>query len=173
MTDMTYFFPSAAQGWLAAKLRVPSASFENGANANAGNNSGLGINIGGGSLPEITGENNIGSNWTLKQQMNSFTSGFTLPTLRTPQGACPIGCSANVARTGDVATTWDTSQPSYSPNGAANSGGLSNLFSEFSPISTGTNQANESDGTPAYDSTPVNTGSAYLNTLQEGWVTTA
>ena len=162
MTDMTYFFPSAAQGWLAAKLRVPSASFENGANANAGNNSGLGINIGGGSLPEITGENNIGSNWTLKQQMNSFTSGFTLPTLRTPQGACPIGCSANVARTGDVATTWDTSQP----------GGLSNLFSEFSPISTGTNQANESDGTPAYDSTPVNTGSAYLNTLQEGWVTT-
>mgnify|MGYP003641390582 CR=1 FL=1 len=99
MPNATYFYSSAIQGGDAARARTPNAQWYNGANPNAGNNSGIGINIGGGSLPEVTGKNSIGYNWTLLQQRyNIFNPSVLVP--RAPQGACPVGCYANVSRTG-------------------------------------------------------------------------
>jgi hypothetical protein len=166
MPNATYFYASAAQGGDLARARTPNAQWYNGANPNAGNNSGIGINIGGGSLPEVTGKNSIGYNWTLKQQMNAFLSSVLLP--RTPQGACPVGCYANVVRTGNVATTWDTTQALYTPAGAASSGGNLFLFMQFGPISAATNPDNV-DGFPVEGAAPVSTGAATLATLGAGW----
>ena len=171
MANATYFYSSALQGGDAARARTPNAQWYNGANPSAGNNSGIGINIGEGSLPEVTGKNSIGMNWTLLQQtFKLFQPSDRLP--RTPQGACPIGCFANVTRTGNVATTWDATQPLYTTAGAASSGGVSGNGQVASPqtINTSTNQANESDGTPAYNAYPTTDGEATLTTLDPGWV---
>ena len=173
MANFTYFIPSNFQGMDQAILRNPNAQWYNGGNPNAGNNSGIGINIGGGFLPEITGENSIGYNWTLKQQSLAAFVSPPAQAPRTPQGACPIACSANVLRTGNVATTWDTAQPLYTPAGAASSGGLNKFFQQFAAIVTGSNPDNTEDGLPDYNSSPVSTGSAHLNTLEEGWTTSA
>jgi len=168
MSDITYFFPSDLAGGANAKARVPSANWENGANPNAGNNAGIGINLGGGALPAITGKNSIGYNWTLRQQMPwIFNPALDAP--RTPQGACCIACQADVPRTGNVATTWDQSQPLYSLAGASSSGGLDGAFMLFTGISTGSNPDNDSNGKPVEGAAPVNTGTAYLETLEEGW----
>ena len=167
MANATYFYSSALQGGDAARARTPNAQWYNGANPNAGNNSGIGINIGEGSLPEVTGKNSIGMNWTLLQQtFKLFQPSDRLP--RTPQGACPIGCFANVTRTGNVATTWDTTQPSYTLAGAASSGGSIPQLMEFSPISVGSNPDNV-DGFPVEGAAPVSIGAATLATLSAGW----
>lgn len=172
MTDATYFFPADLAGGANAKLRVPLANWENGANPNAGNNSGIGINVGGGALPVVSGRNSEGYNWTLRQQMLWIFNPLLL-TPRVPQGACCIGCQADVPRAGNVTTTWDKSQPLYSLAGALSSGGLTGAFMVVSPISTGSNPDNDSNGKPVKGASPVNTGSAYLNTLEEGWTTSA
>ena len=169
MPNATYFYASAFQGGTAARARTPNAEWYNGANPNAGNNSGIGINIGGGALPEVTGENSIGYNWTLKDQ--GHTAPLYAPVARAPQGACPISCSGDVSRTGNVATTWDTTQPLYTPSGAASSGGLGRIFSYFGSISSGTNPDNV-DGAPVEGAAPVLVGSATLATLSAGWVAT-
>ena len=170
MPNATYFYASAFQGGTAARARTPNAEWYNGANPNAGNNSGIGININGGSLPEITGENSIGYNWTLLQQMPNIFNPSVMQS-RTPQGVCPIGCSANVIRIGNVATTWDTTQPLYTESGAASSGGSIPQLMQFGPISAGTNPDNV-DGAPVEGAAPVLVGSATLATLSAGWVAT-
>ena len=168
MPNATYFYSSALQGGDVARARTPNAQWYNGANPNAGNNSGIGINIGGGSLPEVTGKNNIGYNWTLLQQRyNIFAPSVLVP--RTPQGACPIGCYANVSRTGNVATTWDTTQALYTPAGAASSGGDSSGYMQFGSINAATNPDNV-EGAPVEGAAHVSTGNATLATLGAGWV---
>ena len=171
MTNFTYFIPSNLQGMAQAKLKTPNANWENGANPNAGNNAGIGININGGSLPEVTLKNSIGMNWTLLTQQQLIFSNPPTLAPRKPQGACPISCFANVARTGNIATTWDTTQPLYTPAGAASSGGSNQFFMQFAGIVTGTNPDNAANGSSDSNSSPVSTGTANLNTLEQGWVT--
>jgi hypothetical protein len=167
MANGTFYYPSALQGGDLARARLPNAQWYNGVNPGAGKNIGIGINIGGGALPEITGENSIGYNWTLKQQVYNFLAPSQLIP-RTPQGACPIGCYANVSRTGDVETTWDVSQPSYTPAGAASSGGDSSIFSYFGSIGVGSNPDN-AEGSPVEGAAPIDIGEATLATLVDGW----
>jgi hypothetical protein len=167
MANATYFHSSALQGGDAARARTPNAQWYNGANPNAGNNSGIGINIGGGSLPEVTGKNSIGMNWTLLQQrINIFDASLLIS--RVPQGACPIGCSANVLRQGNIATTWDTTQPNYTLAGAASSGGTIPELVQFGSINAATNPDNV-DGAPVEGAAPVSIGAATLATLSAGW----
>ena len=164
MPNATYFYSSAIQNGDLARARTPNAQWYNGANPNAGNNSGIGINIGGGSLPEVTGTNSIGYNWTLlTQRYNAFAPSVLLP--RTPQGACPIGCSANVSRTGNVATTWDASQTLYTPAGAASSGGFPGDAMQFGSINAATNPDNV-EGAPVEGAAPVSTGNATLANIR-------
>ena len=168
MSNGTFYYPSVSQGGDLARARTPNAEWYNGVNPGAGKNIGIGINVDGGALPEATGANSIGMNWTLLDQ--GIPKNNLAPTARTPQTACPIGCYADVQRTGNTATTWDSSQPLYSPAGAASSGGQNRVFAYFGTISTGSNPENV-NGNPVYTATPIATGSAYLNTLEEGWVT--
>jgi len=168
MPNGTFYYPSVSQGGDLARARTPNAEWYNGVNPGAGKNIGIGINVDGGALPEATGANSIGMNWTLLDQ--GIPENNVAPTARTPQTACPIGCYADVQRTGNTATTWDSSQPLYSPAGAASSGGQNRVFAYFGAISTGSNPENV-NGNPVYTATPITTGSAYLNTLEEGWVT--
>ena len=154
---------TAAASRQAEYPNLTQAIWETGGNAGASNAHGLGINVAGGALPEATGFNSIGMNWTLADQFS---------VARTPQVSQVIGGSGFVPRSGNVATTWDIAQALYTPQGAASSGGIYGNGSAVSPlmsINTATNQANEADGTPADDAYPVIDGDATLANLTSGW----
>jgi|TARA_R110001632_G_scaffold140999_2_gene257055 hypothetical protein len=162
--------PTFFDDLFAATLRqletgIATVDWETGGNAGASNAHGLGINIGGGELPAIPTipVNGIGMNWTLTDQFS---------VARIPQVSQVIGGFGQVVRTGNVATTWDATQPLYTTAGAASSGGVSGNGQVASPqtINTATNQANEADGTPAYNAYPTTDGEATLTTLDPGWV---
>ena len=161
----TFFDDLTAAASRQAETTITAAAWETGGNAGASNAHGLGINIDGGALPAIPTipVNGIGMNWTLADQFS---------VARTPQVSQVIGGSGFVPRSGNVATTWDTTQALYAPQGAAGSGGISGNGSAVLPlmsINTATNQADESDGTPAYDAYPTIDGQATLPALT-GWV---
>ena len=159
----TFFDDLTAAASRQAETTITAADWETGGNAGASNAHGLGINVAGGELPAETGFNGVGMNWTLLDQEEA---------VRTPQVSQVIGGSGFVPRGGNVATTWDTTQALYTPQGAAGSGGISGNGSAVSPlmsINTATNQADESDGTPAYDAYPTIDGQATLPALT-GWV---
>jgi len=165
MANGTFYYPSALQGGDLARARLPNAQWYNGVNPGAGKNIGIGINVDGGALPSVTGANSVGMNWTLLDQGLDDS----LPSSpRTPQGSDPIGCSANVSRTGNVETTWDVSQPSYTPAGAASSGGSSPVFSYFGSIGVGSNPDN-AEGSPVEGAAPIDIGEATLAALVDGW----
>ena len=159
----TFFTDLTADAARQTETGISQASWESGGCAGASNAHGLGIDVAGGELPAVTGFNGIGMNWTLLDQLSDA---------RTPQVSQVIGGNGFVARTGNVATTWDTSQALYTPEGAAGSGGVAGNGQVASPetIATATNQADESDGTPAYDAFPTIDGQATLSTLAAGWV---
>lgn len=165
MANGTFFYPNAFQGGPQARARVPNAQWYNGVNPGAGKNIGIGINIGGGKLPDVTGANSVGMNWTLLDQGLQDT---VPPRARVPQGACPLGCSADVVRVGNTTTTWDVSQPSYTPAGAASSGGLPPVFAYFGSIGVGSNP-NNVGGFPVEGAAPIDIGEATLATLIDGW----
>tara|TARA_R110002167_G_scaffold6412_3_gene29675 strand:- start:8113 stop:8640 length:528 start_codon:yes stop_codon:yes gene_type:complete len=167
MANGTFYYPSTLQGGDSARARTPNAQWYNGVNPGAGKNIGLGINVDGGALPDITGANSIGMNWTLLDQ--GYPSDNIPPLPRTPQGACPIGCSANVTRTGNVTTTWDTSQPLYTLSGAASSGGNVPVATIFGEITVGSNPDNV-EGSPVEGASPAAVGKVALETLSDGWV---
>tara|TARA_R110002167_G_scaffold6412_3_gene29676 strand:- start:8650 stop:9168 length:519 start_codon:yes stop_codon:yes gene_type:complete len=157
---------TAAASRQAEYANLTQSGWESGGNAGASNAHGLGINIDGGELPAIPTipVNGIGMNWTLTDQFS---------VARTPQVSQVIGGAGFVPRGGNVATTWDTTQALYTPQGAASSGGISGNGSAVSPlmsISTATNQVDEADGTPAYDAYPTIDGQATLTALDPGWV---
>tara|TARA_R110000737_G_scaffold2488_1_gene6883 strand:+ start:176 stop:688 length:513 start_codon:yes stop_codon:yes gene_type:complete len=155
---------TAAASRQAEYPNLTQSSWETGGNAGASNAHGLGINVAGGELPAETGFNGVGMNWTLLDQEEA---------IRTPQVSQVIGGAGFVPRGGNVATTWDTTQALYTPQGAAGSGGISGNGSAVSPlmsIATATNQADEADGTPADDAYPTIDGQAHLATLGAGWV---
>ena len=144
---------------------LTQSSWETGGNAGASNAHGIGIDIGGGELPAIRvpPEYGIGFNWTLKDQFL---------TDRIPQVSQVIGGVGFVPRSGNVATTWDSSQALYTLQGALSSGGISGNGSAVSPlmsINTATNQADDGAGSPVYDAYPTIDGQATLTTLTTGW----
>ena len=169
MVKGTFYYPSSVQGGDLARARTPNAQWFNGVNPGAGKNIGIGINAGGGALPDVTGANSIGMNWTLLDQGYARSDVDPLP--RVPQGACPIGCYANVTRTGNVATTWDVSQPLYTAAGAASSGGSAPAFAIFGQIAVGSNPDNV-EGSPVEGASPTFDGAATLETLSAGWAAT-
>lgn len=156
---------TAAASRQAEYPNLTQAIWETGGNAGASNAHGLGINVAGGTLPSIPTipVNGIGMNWTLADQFS---------VARTPQVSQMIGGTGFVPRSGNFATTWDTTQTLYTTQGAESSGGIYGNGSAVSPlmsINTATNQANEADGTPADDAYPVIDGDATLANLTSGW----
>tara|TARA_R110000782_G_scaffold228985_1_gene315441 strand:+ start:127 stop:630 length:504 start_codon:yes stop_codon:yes gene_type:complete len=157
----TFFTDLTADGLRRTETEIATIGWESGGNAGASNAHGVGINIDGGELPAETNFNSVGMNWTLLDQKE---------VTRTPQVSQVIGGFGFVPRSGDVATTWDTTQPSYTPEGAASSGGVSGNGQVASPetIATATNQA-DSGNAPVYDAYPTIDGQASLPALT-GWV---
>lgn len=159
----TFFDDLTSAGSRQSETGITQAAWETGGNAGASNAHGLGIDILGGELPAETNTNGIGMNWTLTDQFL---------TARTPQVSQVIGGTGFVPRTGNVATTWDTAEASYTLNGASGSGGISGNGSAVSPlmsINTATNQADVNDA-PVYDAYPTINGQAHLAALSSGWV---
>jgi|TARA_R110000787_G_scaffold3980_3_gene15526 hypothetical protein len=159
----TFFDDLTSAGSRQTETGITQVVWESGGNAAASNAHGLGIDVAGGALPAETGFNGIGMNWTLLDQEAAA---------RTPQVSQVIGGVGFVPRSGNVATTWDTTQVLYTPEGAASSGGISGNGSAVSPlmsINTATNQADVSDA-PVYDAYPTIDGQAHLAALGTGWV---
>jgi hypothetical protein len=159
MGNPTFYSDDAAI--TAGQSRVTGADFEDGCNPSASCAHGLGINIDGGALPAETGFNSEGFNWTLQDQDS---------VARTPQVSQVIGGDGTVPRSGNVATTWDTTQVLYTVQGAASSGGISgNGSAHGESISDATNPANV-DGSPVAGATITEVGNATLTSLGAGWV---
>ena len=157
----TFYTDLAADGLRQTETLIAAASWETGGAAGASNASGLGIDIGGGSLPAETGFNGIGMNWTLKDQEDAD---------RTPQVSQVIGGYGYVDRENNVVTTWDQSQPLYTALGAASSGGVSGGGdSTVDSVYTATNPDNLANGTPNPVGFPTITGDATLADLTSGW----
>ena len=161
----TFFDDLTSAGSRQSETGITQVAWETGGNAGASNAHGLGINIGGGELPAIPAipANGIGMNWTLTDQFS---------VARTPQVSQVIGGAGFVPRSGNVATTWDTTQVLYTPNGAAGSGGISGNGSAVSPlmsINTATNQV-DVDNAPVYNAFPTIDGQAHVASLDPGWV---
>ena len=155
MGNPTYFKGAADTA------RVSGASFDNGMNPGASNAPGIGVNIGGGELPPNTGFNGVGMNWTLLDQDEAA---------RAPQVSQVIGGNGIVPRTGNVATTWDTTKALYSKVGAASSGGDAgkgtaslNIGSNADNITVNGNVVPDPVGVVAND------GDATLESLAGGW----
>jgi hypothetical protein len=103
-----------------------------------------------------------GWNWTLLDQFSST---------RQPQESQVIGGTGQVARTGNVSTTWDVTQALYNAAGAASSGGVTgNGAAQSQYVVMLTNPANDANGAPdpAYPP-PTVAGPATLVTLAAGW----
>lgn len=159
----TFFTDLTADGIRRTETGIATIGWESGGNAGASNAHGLGIDVAGGALLAETGFNGVGMNWTLLDQEEA---------VRTPQVSQVIGGYGHVPRSGNVATTWDTTQVLYTPEGAASSGGISGNGSAVSPlmsVNTATNQADVSDA-PVYDAYPTIDGQAHLAALGTGWV---
>jgi len=113
------------------------------------------------------------ANWTLADQ---FAVARTA--VAGNQKSQVIGGTGFVARSGNVATTWDNTQALYTPQGAASSGGLSgNVSQAVQLVFSVTNPANTTDSSgnsvpdPSYPA-PTVIGSAQILTLAAGWVST-
>lgn len=163
--------PTAFRNNLSALMRSAEDSdwgtddFTNGCNLPASNAPGIGVAIGYGALPAETVPPHT-MNWTEDDQFAAA---------RTPQVSQSIGQDAFVPRTGNVATTWDSSQALYTPNGAASSGGLSGNGSDGATpdLMVFSNPDNDAAGIPVPGATSTVTGEASLVTLAAGWISTA
>ena len=164
--------PTVYLNFLAAFMRASenpdhstTEEYLSGGNAPASNAPGIGIAIGNGALPAETVPPHT-MNWTLEDQFEAA---------RTPQVSQSIGETGFVTRTGNVATTWDSSQALYTPNGAASSGGASgNAAPTYSYINDISNPDNDATTlTPVPGAVPTFDGEASLVTLAAGWVSTA
>ncbi len=106
-SKISFFVDDVAS--VSVQARVPNAVVNSGVFGGSSNSPGIGISTEnpflGESLP----------NWTLLDQFGN---------VRQNQRGQLIGGNGVVPREGDVPTTWDASQPSYSPAGAASSGGV-------------------------------------------------
>ena len=128
----------------AGEARVPLANFDNGCNPVASNSNGIGINIGGGALPDIDGQYaySPGWNWTLEDQFENT---------RQAQLGQLIG--------GD-GITLDTDWPGSGGNEGTLPDGV---------IRDATNAANV-DGAPVAGAEITIVGNASVVTLAAGWV---
>jgi hypothetical protein len=110
------------------------------------------------------------SGWTLNDQ-----AGIARTAAAGNQKSQVIGGTGYVARSGNVATTWDRTQALYTPQGAASSGGLEGAGSQATQLVflvtnpnniTVNNMSVPDPDVPA----PTVVGSAQLATLAAGWV---
>ena len=153
----TFFVDDAAV--TAMGTRVPDASTDTGMNFGASNNPGIGISDQNPDLQESE------PNWTLLDQHGNARNG---------QISQVIGGDGIVARSGNVATTWDTAQALYTPSGAASSGGITTAPSTgmgTAPDATiryGANPANVG-GQPDNDAPITGVANASLIDLTTGW----
>jgi hypothetical protein len=145
----------------ARELEDVDANFDNGMN-NGACMPGIGVAFG---QPDLDGEP---QSWTLLDQHGPAGE------VRVPQVSQLIGGGGYVQRTGNVPTTWDTSQALYTPGGAASSGGVEgDGKAETQYIVAVTNPTQAAvDGDPALDGTVVVAGTANLQTLAVGWTHT-
>jgi hypothetical protein len=156
---ISYFVDDAALA--ALDTRVPGAAdvavagTVNGMNVGASNAPGIGISTENPDLDESL------PNWTLLDQHGNA---------RDAQISQLIGGNGLVARTGNVATTWDTTQALYTPSGAASSGGTEGTAPDAT-IRMGTNptQAAKDAAEPSIDGTIIADNSAVLLDLDVGW----
>ncbi len=149
----TTFFDVTARSDREAE--VPEASFVNGMNMGGSNAMGIGINM-------LEGEV-IGTpeQFTLLDQFDN---------VRNAQRSQSLGGFPFVPRTGDQEFTWDQSQPSYTANGAASSGGTEGTL-PAAVIGFGDSPTQAAkDADPALDGTIIITEASSLITLEAGWV---
>ena len=106
LSDNSFFIDDASVTSLQA--RVPAAVFNSGLFGGGSNAGGIGISTDNPGLEESL------PSWTLLDQHGNA---------RIAQISQMIGGNADTPRVGDQEFTWDKSQPSYSDNGAASSGG--------------------------------------------------
>jgi hypothetical protein len=140
---------------------VPAADFTNGVN-NGSCQPGIGINFG---QPDAAG---TPEQFTLLDQYGAIGE------VRVPQVDQVIGGAGAVPRTGNVETTWDTTQALYTLNGAASSGGVEGngkAEAQFI-IAAGNPTQAAKDGDPELDGTVTVLGTANLQTLAVGWTHT-
>jgi hypothetical protein len=142
---------------------VPAASWTNGSNDGSCSSAGIGFAFidpdGDPQGVDLTGSP---EQFTLEDQFENT---------RTPQVSQSIGGLATVPRTGNVATTWDTTQVLYTKQGATSSGGLGGYGTQ--PVEGVTNPTQSTiDGDPITDGKVTVAGAATLTTLAAGWVVT-
>lgn len=156
MGEPTIFVDNAARTARETELgNAATNAFQNGMNNGGSNACGIGINMNEGAVVGTPPQ------FTLLDQFGNA---------RDSQISQSIGGLPNVPRTGNVATTWDRSQPLYSASGAASSGGTEGTAPD-STIEFGTNPTNAAkeaaDPSIDGDLTVINTSS--LETLAAGW----
>jgi hypothetical protein len=145
----------------------PEASWVNGMN-NSACMPGIGVAFGQPDLyqdPDYLPAEGDPSSWTLLDQDGD---------VRVPQVSQLLGGGGMVPRTGNVATTWDTTQVLYSDSGAASSGGVEGdgkAAAEFI-IAAGNPTQDAKDADPDVDGTVTVLGTANLQTLAVGWTNT-
>jgi len=165
----TFFVDDAAV--TAMGTRVPDASTDTGMNFGASNNPGIGISDQNPDLQEslITIDGKSVGSWSLLDQFGNARDG---------QISQVIGGDGIVARSGNVATTWDTTQALYTPSGAASSGGITTAPSTgmgTAPDATiryGANPDNQdinTDSRPDNDAPITGVANASLTDLATGW----
>ena len=150
----TYFTDDAAV--TAREAEAPDADFRNGMNNGGSNAPGIGINMLEGAVVGTPEQ------FTLLDQFENA---------RAAQISQSIGGLPSVPRTGDQVFTWDRSQPLYSANGAASSGGTEGTAPD-SVIQYGDapTQAAKDAADPSIDGTIITVGGAALPVLANGWV---
>ena len=158
----TFFVDDAAV--TALGTRVPAASTDTGMNFGASNNPGIGISDQNPELQEslITIDGKSVGSWSLLDQFGNARDG---------QISQVIGGNGIVARSGNVATTWDTTQALYTPSGAASSGGTEGTAPDAT-IRFGANPDNQdisTDSRPDNDAPITGVANASLTDLATGW----
>ena len=159
------FVDDPAVAFRTAEETNADASWDTGMNAGASNAPGVGVATDNPNLEESlfaatdgSGDLTTGS-WTLLDQHGDT---------RVAQISQVLGGPGFVARTGNVATTWDTTQALYTPEGAASSGGQEGtLPGNIVRLWTNPDNVNE---VPDNDAPPVAAGDAQLVTLAAGWI---
>ncbi len=166
------FVDDAAEAAMSQRFPIyggaPEPNYGTGGSSCASNSPGIGIGTDNPKLQEALMAPDNGAalsgtgSWTLLDQHGNARAG---------QIGQLIGGNGNVIREGDVATTWDTTQPSYTPSGAASSGGLQGTLPD-STIRLWTNPDNidvPEDSRPDPLGVPVGLGNATLTDLDVGW----
>jgi len=145
-------------------------NWNRGPNNGASNASGIGIgtqtNL---QAAPVAGQGGYWPGWTLADQF-----GVARTAAADNQKSQVIGGAGYVARSGNVATTWDTSQALYTPQGAAGSGGVAgNASQAVQLVVSVSNPANitvNNMSVPDPDApAPTVIGSAELLSLAAGW----